>query len=186
MGDISRQMLVVDEPLRLLLLYRRLALDVGGYLLRNLGGLLCAGLPVVAFLLYVAPPALTFWDRHTTAGVALYPLAAAQELAQRGGQGESLSVALDITNTAPSQPSFKTTERTAVCWSTVYCTIFRLLCFRVIETSAAVVQTAPYLVLRPQHGDMNWLWPYFNDVEFVFVCVFMAAAVVSFFRGRTA
>ena len=63
LGDISRQMLAVDEIAALLRLYRRLAREVGGYVLRNLGGLALACLPVAAFLILVAPAALALWDR---------------------------------------------------------------------------------------------------------------------------
>lgn len=183
LGDITRHMLAVDELSLLLSLYQRLARDVGGYLLRNLSGILLACLPAGAFLIFVAPSALALWDRNS-AGLVLYP-PAASELAKAVDRDESLAAALGVTDSELKRQPSETVGRTAVCWSKTYCAIFRLLAFRVIETSEVIVHTQPYLVIRAQHGDVNFLWPYLNDLEFVFICAFMAATAGGLLRGRT-
>ena len=51
MGGLAREMLRVDEPSLFLALYRRLGRLLGGYLARNLGGILVACLPMAAIVL---------------------------------------------------------------------------------------------------------------------------------------
>ena len=172
LGDISRQMLAVDEVAWLLRLYRRLAREVGGYLLRNLGGLALAGLPLGAFLILVAPGALALWDRGADR-IAFYPSPAAWERARAADPALDLAVAADA-------------GRTALCWSATRCTLFRLLGFRVIEQPAPVPADAPYLVARAGRGTGNLLWPYLNDLEVAFACAFLLASIGGLFWRRSA
>ena len=51
MAVLTREMLRVEEPSVLLALYRRLGRLLGGYLARNLGGILVACLPMAAIVL---------------------------------------------------------------------------------------------------------------------------------------
>jgi hypothetical protein len=177
-----KRMLAVDELQLLFSLYRRLALDVGGYLLRNLGGLVVAGLPVVAFSVFVAPLVLELWDRMAD-GIVLYPQVAVDTFtaAERSEMLAILGISTIELNQQPANVG-----RTAVCWTQTHCALFRLLAFEVIETPSAILHNAPYLVVRAQHGDVNVLWPYLNDLEFIFVCAFMATAIGSLLGYRAA
>jgi hypothetical protein len=170
LGDISRQMLAVDEIAALLRLYRRLARDVGGYVLRNLGGLVLACLPVAAFLILVAPTALERWD-HGAQAIAFYPSRDAWESA---GPTD-----LELDGASPA-----TAGRTAICWSRSRCLLFELLAFRVIEQSAPALADAPYAVARAARGDRNFLWPYLNDLEFAFACALLIGSLVGLYRHR--
>jgi hypothetical protein len=184
LGDITRQMLKVDEVTWLFTLYRRLARDVGGYVLRNLAGVLLACLPVAAFLILVAPSVLALWERGAER-VVIYPSASTWQIARSGDLSELLGagpgdpdVGLDIDRSAG-------VGRTAVCRSSARCTVFRLLGFHVIETSEPLLEDSLYVVIRGQRGDRNFLWPYLNDLEFTFACSFMVATIGSLFRHRT-
>jgi hypothetical protein len=181
--DITKCMLAVDELQLLLSLYRRLALDVGGYLLRNIGGLVVACLPVVVFSVFVAPLVLELWDR-TADRVVLYPQAAVDELT--AVERSEMLATLGISAIELDQQPTNVVGRTAVCWTQTSCAFFRLLAFEVIETPAAILHDAPYLVVRAQHGDVNFLWPYLNDLEFAFVCAFMVTTIGSLLLGRRA
>lgn len=183
LGDITRRMLAVDEFSTLLALYRRLAAEVGGYLLRNLGGLALACLPVGLFLVLVAPGALALWDRGAER-LVLYPPTLTQDLGA-ADDDRALDVALGGSKLAAVEPAAQA-GRTAVCWTTTDCLIFRLLAFRVVERERPLIADAPYLVVRAERGDANFLWPYLNDLEFVFICAFMAATVGCMLWHRTA
>jgi hypothetical protein len=184
LGDLTQRMLSVDDVSVLLSLYRRLAREVGGYLLRQVGGLVCACLPLVVFWLLVAPAALAYWDRRAD-GIARYPLPVYQEVVQTAERSQPLSTGFAITDMARKGESVEPVGRHAVCWVKIYCVIFELLSFRVIETSEVLSQAAPYLVIRAHHGDLNFLWPYVNDLEFAFWCAFMAITVGSLLWRRT-
>lgn len=170
LGTISRQMLAVDEPAALFGLYGRLARDVGGYVLRNLGGLVLACVPVAAFLLLLGPTALGWWDRGAER-VAFYPSETAWQ---------SPAVAdLDLAGAGPAEVG-----RTAVCWSAGRCLLFELLAFRVVEKDEPVVADAPYLVARADRGAANFLWPYLNDLEFAFACALIIGSMGSLWWRR--
>lgn len=184
-GDVTRQMLTVDDVAQLLSLYRRLGREAGGYVLRNLGGLILASLPAAAFLILVAPAALALWD-HGAERIAVYPPEAAQAIANSADRTAS-----PASHPAGSKVEFDTDpshelQRTAICWTAAHCTIFRLLAFYVIEKPEPVVDEASYVVIRAQRGRRNALWPYVNDLEFAFACAFMFATIASFWWRRTA
>ena len=182
--DIAGQMLKVDDVAWLLALYRRLARDAGGYVLRNLGGVLLACLPVGAFLILVAPSVLALWDRGAEQ-VVLYPSGRSWHIARSADLSEPAAgpgdpdVGLDIERSAGL-------GRTAVCWSPARCTIFRLLGFHVIEKNEPLLDDAPYVVIRAQRGHRNLLWPYLNDLEFAFGCAFMIGTIGGLIWHRTA
>lgn len=172
LAEISRQMLAVDEPAALLRLYGRLGRDVGGYVLRNLGGLVLACAPVGVFLLLAGSPVLTLWDRGAE-GVAFYPSRQAWE-----------SVAPADLRLDDATP--ESVGRTAICWSAGRCLLFELLAFRVVEQPAPAQMEAAYVVARAGRGDGNFLWPYLNDLEFVFLCALMVGSFGTLFRRRSA
>ena len=182
LSDIAKKLLAVDEPRELLALYRRMGVDVGGYVIRNVGGLVLGCLPVGVFLALAAPAALALWDR-TADGIALYP-----EPATTAGTPAELPeilARLEISAAGPTDPSSAAPLRTAVCWSEPNCTIFALLAFRVIETPEPLLPDAPYLVARAQHHDVNPLWPYLSDLELVFACALMAGSVAGLVGRRS-
>jgi hypothetical protein len=181
LGNTAKELLAVDEPRHLLELYGRLWVDLGGYLMRNVGGLVLGCLPVGLFLALVAPAALGVWDR-TADGVALYPDVAATGRT-RAAPSEVLA-GLGIPGAGLAEMSSDAPRRTAICWTATSCTVFQLLAFRVMETPKPVLPEAPYLVVRPWHHDINPLWPYLSDLEFVFAGALMAGSVVGLMRGR--
>jgi hypothetical protein len=165
-------MLGVDEVALLLRLYRRLARDVGGYVLRNLGGIALACVPVGLFLFLVAPGALALWDRGAQQ-VALYPSEQAWQSARAADPALAAAVA-------------EGSGRTAVCWSTTRCLLLELLAFHVVEAPGALATDAPFLAARSSRGMANPLWPYLNDLEFAFACAFMLASIGGLVRHRPA
>lgn len=175
---ITTALAKVDEIDRFLALYKRLIVRVGGYVLRNTGGLALASLPMIAALLLLAPPVLDAWGRRAD-GVVLYPPMSESSgseavVAGTGGASRTLTVGEAVVDIGPAW------GRTAVCWSPGYCMLFDLLGFDLHETPEALVESAPFLVLRPDHGDDNFLWPYLSDLEFDFFVAFMLASMVIF------
>jgi hypothetical protein len=114
--------------------------------------------------------------------VALYPPLAIQ--AQQ--RGELSRPALGAADIEGGRPAGEAVGRTAVCWTGSDCIIFRLLAFRVIETAEPALPDTPYLVVRAQRGNGNFLWPYLSDLEVAFACAVMAAPFASILRRRTA
>jgi hypothetical protein len=181
LGDTARELLAVDEPRRLLELYRRIWVGVGGYVMRNVGGLALGCLPVGLFLVFAAPPALDLWNR-TADGIALYPEVATTR--RTPAAPAEILAGLEIPGAGPIGMSSGAPPRTAICWTETDCTVFQLLGFLAIETPEPVLPAPPYLVVRPRHHDINPLWPYLGDLEFVFVCALMAGSVVGLVRSR--
>jgi len=180
LGAIAKELLAVDEPRRLLQLYRQIWVNVGAYAMRNLGGLVLGWLPVGLFLVFAAPSAIPLWNRSAD-GLALFPEVATGHEAARpseilAGPGIPGAGLVEMPSEAPL--------RTAVCWTETTCTIFQLLAFQVIETQRPVLADAPYLMVRPRHHDINPLWPYLSDLEFVFASALMAGSVVGLVRSR--
>jgi hypothetical protein len=68
MAGLTREMLRVDETGEFLRLYRRLAVLLGKYVARNLGGALLGCLPMIVILLTVAPLVFKSWDAHAPGG----------------------------------------------------------------------------------------------------------------------
>jgi hypothetical protein len=185
LGDITRQMLKVDEVAWLLALYRRLARDVGGYVLRNLGGVLLACLPVAVFLIVVAPSILALWDRGAER-VVLYPSGSTWQIARSADLSEPPASGPGDPDIGLETDGSAGIGRTAVCSSPARCTIFRVLAFRVIERPEPLLDDAPYVVIRAHRGHRNFLWPYLHDLEFAFGCAFMVGTIGSLFWHRTA
>jgi hypothetical protein len=185
LGDITRQMLEVDEVAWLLALYRRLARSVGSYVLRNLGGLLLACLPVAAFLILVAPSVLALWDRGAER-VVLYPSGSTWQIARSVDLSDPSVTGPGAPDIGPDIAGTAGVGRIAACSSLARCTIFRALGFRVLEGPEPLLNDAPYLVIRAHRGHRNFLWPYLNDLEFAFGCAFIVGTIGSLFWHRTA
>jgi hypothetical protein len=138
-------------------------------------------LPVGLFLALVAPAALGVWDR-TADGVALYPDVAAT--GRTGAAPSEVLAGLEVPGAGLDEMSPDAPRRTAICWTATSCTVFQLLAFRVMETPEPVLPEAPFLVVRPRHHDINPLWPYLSDLEFVFAGALMAGSVIGLLGGR--
>jgi len=153
-----RAMLAADELGTILRSYRTLATRVGAFVLRNLVGLTVALLPLALSAALLAPPLLDTWDRQATA-VEVIPAAGASVLEKAGAAG---------------------TGRLAACWTMAYCATFRLLGFTVREVEPPVIDGPDYVVRRASHDDLNFLWPFVNDLEFAFFGAYLAAMCISF------
>lgn len=66
------------------------------------------------------------------------------------------------------------TTRTAYCSSPGYCMTFASLGFEVVQSR----QDVPYRVVRAEHGDVNPLWPFLNDLEAAFFLAFILSTLV--------
>ncbi len=166
---IAKEMTTTDRADDFLGLYKRLIVGVGGYLVRNLGGLVLACLPMVLVLAFLAPPGLDAWGRRANR-VATLPQIGETVIAeaQTSRLGDEAESRLRLTIGATEVSLSGLHSRTAICWSPTYCTLFYLLGFEVRQTPEALVAGAPFVVIRPDHGDDNWLWPYLSDLEFAF------------------
>ena len=63
-------------------------------------------------------------------------------------------------------------ERTGYCGTTEYCALFAALDFKVVRHEGL-----DYAVARPDHGDVNPLWPFLSDIEAAFFLAFILATV---------
>jgi len=179
--DIARDMTQVDEGTALLLLYKRLIISTGGYLVRTLGGFVLACLPMVLVLTFVATPALDRWGLHAE-GLAAYPpltLAASAD-GQDSRTKKDAAILKMLSIDKAERPAPSPFGRTAICWSTTYCTLFGLLGFDVSEIPDALLPNAPYFVVRPDHEDTNFLWPFLSDLEFAFLLAFSLSSLTAF------
>jgi len=159
---IAKEMTRTEETAAFFALYKRLIVSVGGYLLRSLGGLVLACLPMVLVLTLLVPPALEGWGRRADATATYPPLPIAAGAA-----------ALSIGGVEVPVPS--PNGRFAVCWNGTYCALFVLLGFDVHEAPDALLANRSYVVVRPTHGDGNFLWPFLSDLEFASFLAFVVA-----------
>lgn len=182
---IAQALSQTDDVDDFLALYKRLLVNAGSYLARNLGGLVLCCLPIGLALALLAPPLLDAWDRQS-AELAGYPAVAAsavnQALVQRPAERGEPGTSIDIGGVAV--PLHQPYDRLAICWSIARCTLFRLLGFEVREVEQAATTEAPFIVIRPSHGDDNVLWPYLSDLEFTFWAAFMLATCGGFLLPR--
>lgn len=173
---IARDMTRADEVDNFLTLYKRLIVSVGGYLARNIGGLVLACVPMALVLTLLAPPALEAWGRRVD-GIAVYPqlttTASVEDQASKAEEEAESGLTLTIGDTVVLVPTPH--GRTAICWIEAYCMLFGLLGFEVRETPDALLADASYIVFRPDHGDRNFIWPFLGDLEFAFLVTFMLA-----------
>ena len=183
--SIARDMTRTDEVDKFLGLYKRLFINVGGYLARNIAGLAFACLPMVLVWTLLVPPALDAWGSRTDV-LAAYPELDSLAIAEpQGSRSEDqaatrLTVMVDGNKVSTYAPH----GRLAICWSQAYCTFFVLLGFEVRETPNALIAGTSFIVIRPQHSDDNLLWPYLSDLEFTFLIAFVLATLGTFLPPR--
>jgi hypothetical protein len=175
---VTKGMAQADEAGRFLALYRRLLVSVGGYMARNIGGLVLACLPAVLILTLVAPAALDAWDRRATS-FAVYP-PHYQASAAGGAAKDRVELAVDGALPFVIDPR----HRTAICWSRTHCTLFYLLGFEVRELPASLSDDASYVVIRPRHGNESILWPYLGNLEVAFFAAYILATLGGFLWPR--
>lgn len=176
--SIARDMTRVDEVDKFLGLYGRLFVNVGSYLIRNIAGLILASLPMVLVWTFLIPPALDAWGGRADAIMA-YPeldrlaIAGTQDVQTEGQAAPRLALTINGIEVSTYAPP----GRAAICWSQAYCTLFVLLGFDVKEAPNALVAETSFIVIRPQQGDDNFLWPYLSDLELTFLVAFMLATL---------
>jgi hypothetical protein len=174
-------MLVAEQSREFLDLYRQLGVGLFRYLGRNMGGLILACLPLI--VLTVALNAWLFrpWDAKAGAP-RVYPPGAATLHPQHSG-GDLL---LDLRNAAaPIAIENRAPIHAAVCWDTPRCLLLQSLDFSV--TSRRRVPGAAHfgtIIVRPNHASWNPLFPYLNDLEFVFFGVTPIGAAGAFILRR--
>ncbi len=166
-----------DEVSEFLALYKRLFVSVGGYLIRNIGGLLLACVPIALVLILLAPAALESWGRRA-ATVAIYPPSiAATEMA---GVADEIEPRSSVTIGGMVVPIDDPGDRTAVCWDWAYCLLFESLGFEVIEFADPGMPDVSFVVVRPELGDGNPARPVLSDLEFAFFVAFFVGTLGAF------
>ena len=168
--ELTARLLIVDNPRALLVLYRQLAVGAGSYVFGNLGGVILASVPILAFLLLVAPAVLDKWDASAPVRVVWPETGSVQvedveQLVESDGARHA---------DASGEPR---AGRTAICWNVLRCASFRSLGFNVFESAAPLTSESSYVVLRVPHGDRNFLWPFLSDLEFAYFCAMILGSL---------
>jgi hypothetical protein len=197
--SIAGQLTKVDEIDLFFSLYKRLLLSVSRYVLRNLAGLCLACAPAVIVLAFLSPPLLDAWGAGAK-NQAYYPEAVSSEslgdwIALQGKDTSHTTREASLRNTQSQQlanlsaddfdaPSLAAQGRRAFCWNWGYCALFHVLGFEVTETDEPILPNLSFVVVRPDLGDGNFLWPFLGDLEFVFYAAFLLATFGALFLPK--
>jgi hypothetical protein len=180
MGRVSKEMLVAEESREFLALYRQLGSSLLRYLGRNIGGLVLACLPLIVLTLALNAWLFRPWDARAGAP-RVYPPGAATLHRQHAG-GELL---LNLHNAAaPIAIENRAPIHAAVCWDMPRCLLLESLDFSV--TTRDVPGSAHFgaIIVRPNRASWNPLFPYLNDLEFMFFAMTPIGAAGAFILRR--
>ncbi len=183
MAHVSKNMLVAEQSSEFLNLYRQLGVSLLRYLGRNFGGLILGCLPLIALTFALSAWLFQPWDAKA-GGPSVYPPGAAT-LHPRDSGGPLL---LSVRNTVePIAIDGRNPIRAAVCWDTLRCLLLQSLDFSVITRNAPPGANFRAIIVRPNHASWNPLFPYLNDLEFVFFGITPVGVACAFiFRRRRA
>jgi hypothetical protein len=182
MASVTRGMLSAEETADFLRLYRRLGASLFGYLGRNLGGLALACIPLIALMFALSPLLFAPWDARAGqptvhpagAGVLEAPPAGDEHVLRLPTRPEPIPLAGDP-------------ARAAVCWSPAQCLLLRSLDFSVTSLERPAGTDYGAVIVRADGTSWNPLFPYLNDLEFVFFGMTMVGVSAGFLRrGRPA
>ena len=177
LSGVAKSMLAAERSREFLDLYRRLGSSVVRYVARNVGGLLLACLPIIALTYALDMSVFGPWDMKA-GGPTVYPRGAAT-LHQRDADSP---LELDIGATRQSIAIERDVPvRAAVCWGTLQCVLLQSLRFSVTVSDAPGDADYRAVIVRPDDASRNPLFPYLNDLEFLFfgtIAVGAAAALI--------
>lgn len=128
--------------------YKELAITLGVYLARTLGGLALGCLPVVLILVLAAPAVLHAWDERFDA-VLIHP----RPIPELAG---------DVQATARDKVP------RAYCWDATGCLLLALSGLPADTRELPAPPSEGYAIIRVDHGDSNPLWPFLGDLEATF------------------
>lgn len=186
----SHELLRVEDPARLLQIYRVLFGAVGRYLAGNLAGISIGLLPVV-LLFYFALPAIDSIRAADTGIVAVYPGDAAElwhDNAPLPGHPGSDQTRYEIATAQGGElvmgdvhiPLQDFRRKSAVCWSYGYCALLEGFGFAIIDSAARHDDQAGFVLVRPDFSRYSLFWPYLNDIESLFMLVFLLTNSITF------
>jgi hypothetical protein len=180
MARVSRDMLSAEQSREFLDLYRQLGVSLVRYLGRNFGGLVLGCLPLIALTFALSAWLFRPWDaRAGEPGV--YPPGAAT-LRPRDSGGPLL---LEIRNAAePIAIQGRDPVRAAVCWSVPRCLLLQSLDFSVTTRNVPGGADFGAIIVRPDAASWNPLFPYLNDLEFMFFVMTPVGVAGAFLVGR--
>jgi hypothetical protein len=181
LADIAGAMTHTDEIGLFLALYKRLFLSVGDYLVRNVGGLILACLPIALVLMLLMPPVLEAWG-ESAGKAAVYPATIPVTQKSEGGVVTGSGPAIVVGGTVV--PTIDPSKRYAACWDWIDCLIFRSLGFDVTEVPDPGLPDESFVVVRPDIGTGNPAWPILSTPEFVFFVAFMVGTFGMFLLPR--
>jgi hypothetical protein len=180
MGRVSKEMVVAEQSSEFLSLYRQLGVSLFRYLGRNVGGLALGCLPLIVLTFALSAWLFQPWDARAD-GPSVYPPGAAT-LDPRSGGGPLM---LKIRNsTEPIAIENREPIRAAVCWTMPRCLLLQSLDFSVITRNVPVSANFGAIIVRPDYSSWNPLFPYLNDLEFVFFGMTPVGAAAAFIVKR--
>lgn len=164
MPGFASSMLAAERSCEFLDLYRRLGVSLFRYLGRNVGGLMLACLPITALTFALSASLFGPWDLRA-GGPRVYPHGAATLHQHVVGS----PLLLDIGDTQESIAVERNEPvRAAVCWRMPRCVVLQSLRFSVTMRDAPGRADYGAVILRPDDASWNPLFPYLNDLEFIF------------------
>lgn len=184
MTGIAKSMLAAEHSRQFLDLYRRLGGSLARYLARNIGGLALGCVPLIALTIVLSVGVFGPWDIKAGAP-SVYPHRAATLYQQQHGS----PLLLDMGDSgAPIVVKRDAPVRAAVCWSVLRCLLLESLYFSVTVRDAPNGADYGAVIVRSGAASWNPLFPYLNDLEFMFFAmttVGVVAAAVFMRRKRT-
>jgi len=191
-AELSRQMVAGDDPHDFFRQYARLLRLLGGYLVRISCLVGAAALPVVVFVVGLAPRIMDNLAGPETPLAAHPPQSLQVGLETMdidvGPDGEigigaaNLRSPARITLGAGTVDVRALSHPIAVSSCPWTCAAMASLGFE----SHQLAGGPSLLIVRPRIGDRNFLWPYVSDLEFVFWLSLIAGSLVMFRRKRGA
>jgi len=167
MARVGKDMLVAEHSREFLDLYRQLGVSLSRYLGRNIGGLILGCLPLIVLTLALSAWLFRPWDARAGRPSVYPPGAATLRLRDAGGP-----LLLNIPNAAePIAIESRDPVRMAVCWDMPRCLLLQSLDFSVTTRNAPIGAKFGAIIVRPDYASWNPLFPYLNDLEFVFFCM---------------
>ena len=195
--ETSWTLLRSEELSELARLYKHMIALVARYLGKNLLGLALGLLPMALVLLLLAPTALLMWNAEAEY-IEIYPPQAASLSISGGNSARTEEAGRVFHSFEPGATAILRTPSSridladlsaahGICWTVVYCAIFRTLDFEVTAVTGDPGDGSDYVVVRPSHRDRNFLWPFLSDLEFTFFAAFVLANLITYlWTGRRA
>jgi hypothetical protein len=180
MAQVSRGMLAAEDSGEFLALYRQLGASLVRYLGRNAGGLILGCLPLVVLSLALSAWLFQPWDARAGKPSVYPPGAATLRIRDAGSP---LLLALPDAS-EPIAIESRKPVRMAVCWDKPRCLLLESLDFSVTTRNAPNRAGFDAIIVRSDYASWNPLFPYLNDLEFVFFCMTPVGVAGAFILRR--